>query len=185
MSDTMLLGVLRMPVDDYGDLSLMQFIGRSREAADRIEQDATRLVELEQGQKEVVASVERLVVANDHANQKNRELIAHIESLHAHIKNAEDLHPATWAIRGIKLLSSSPVNSLARHDLETLSKPFAHMQGCGDHGCLIDPPKGIGTNSGCRCHQERSKASIIVQRLAQLRNFARRQAEDVDDSLTE
>jgi hypothetical protein len=23
--------------------------------------------------------------------------------------------------------------------------------GCGNHGCLIDPPKGQGTNAGCQC----------------------------------
>ncbi len=24
-------------------------------------------------------------------------------------------------------------------------------QGCGDHGCEFNPPKGMGTNGGCRC----------------------------------
>jgi hypothetical protein len=23
--------------------------------------------------------------------------------------------------------------------------------GCGNHGCRIDPPKGMGTNSTCQC----------------------------------
>lgn len=171
MSDTMLLGVLRMPVDDHSDLSLVQFIGRAREAADRIEMDAAHIAELE-------ATVERLVATNDVANQKNRELIAHVESLSAHLQNAEDFHPASWAVRCMKLLAAAPKISLARHDLETLSKPFTNMQGCGDHGCLIDPPTGMGTNGGCRCHLERSKASIIVQRLALLRDAARRQTDE-------
>lgn len=24
--------------------------------------------------------------------------------------------------------------------------------GCGNHGCIVSPPKGAGTNAGCRCH---------------------------------
>jgi hypothetical protein len=164
------MGVLRMPVDDHSDLSLVQFIGRAREAAERIEMDAARLAELE-------ANIERLVAANDGANQKNRELIAYVASLNARLNNAEDLHPATWAVRGMKLLAASPETSLARHDVEMLSKPFTNIKGCGEHGCLIDPPEGMGTNGGCRCHLDRTKASIIVQRLAQFCDAARRQAE--------
>jgi len=25
------------------------------------------------------------------------------------------------------------------------------VEGCGDHSCLVKPPKGMGTNGGCRC----------------------------------
>jgi len=55
-----------------------------------------------------------------------------------------------------------------------LAKPFAGIRGCGDHGCLIEKPEGMGTNGGCRCHLDRHKASMIVQRLA----FLRRQTEE-------
>ena len=65
----------------------------------------------------------------------------------------------------------------ARHDAELLAKPFTGIRGCGDHSCLIEKPEGLGTNGGCRCHNDRTKASIIVQRLAALR----RQAEEEDD----
>ena len=60
MSDTMLLGVLRMPVNDRGDLRLMQLISRAREAADRIERDADRIAELEARIETLAAHVERL-----------------------------------------------------------------------------------------------------------------------------
>ena len=60
MSDTMLLGVLRMPVDDHGDLRLMQLISRAREAADRIERDADHIAELEARIETLAAHVERL-----------------------------------------------------------------------------------------------------------------------------
>ena len=48
MSDTMLLGVLRLPITDYPDLiTLRQFVAAAKEAADRIEQDAAKIGELE------------------------------------------------------------------------------------------------------------------------------------------
>ena len=25
------------------------------------------------------------------------------------------------------------------------------MKGCGDHSCVVEKPKGQGTNGGCRC----------------------------------
>ncbi|MCO7217738.1 hypothetical protein [Halomonas sp. OfavH-34-E] len=46
MSDTMLLGALRAPVDDRDDIQLMQLVACAREAADRIERDAAELQRL-------------------------------------------------------------------------------------------------------------------------------------------
>lgn len=47
MSDTMLLGVLRMPLPDDPDaLTVAQLAGRAREAADRIGQDAEEIERL-------------------------------------------------------------------------------------------------------------------------------------------
>jgi hypothetical protein len=47
MSDVMLLGVLRMPVrPDSDPMTLHQFIGRARQAADRIEADAAEIERL-------------------------------------------------------------------------------------------------------------------------------------------
>lgn len=47
MSDTMLLGVLRMPLPDNPDpLTLAQLAGRARQAADRIERDAEEIERL-------------------------------------------------------------------------------------------------------------------------------------------
>ncbi len=28
------------------------------------------------------------------------------------------------------------------------------MKGCGNHGCIIEEPKGMGTNSICKCDRE-------------------------------
>ena len=46
MSDVMLLGVLRMPMDDPDPLTLRQFVSRAQQAACRIEADADELAEL-------------------------------------------------------------------------------------------------------------------------------------------
>lgn len=62
--------------------------------------------------------------------------------------------------------------SLARRDADLLAQPFKNISGCSDHSCLIRKPEGMGTNGGCRCHTDRSKASIIIQRLATLRDKA-------------
>lgn len=47
MSDTMLLGVLRMPVDESDPLCMAQFVQRARQAADRIESDAAEIARLQ------------------------------------------------------------------------------------------------------------------------------------------
>jgi chromosome segregation ATPase len=46
MGDTMLLGVLRMPMDNPSSLELMQFVSTAREAADRIETDRAEIERL-------------------------------------------------------------------------------------------------------------------------------------------
>ena len=47
MSDVMLLGVLRMPVDRADETGFVQFVQRAREAADRIEELTDRVAGLE------------------------------------------------------------------------------------------------------------------------------------------
>jgi hypothetical protein len=47
MGDIMLLGILRMPFDDHGDLHIIQLKGACIEAANRIESDAKTLYENE------------------------------------------------------------------------------------------------------------------------------------------
>ena len=48
MSDVMLLGVLRMPMDfPFDELTHIQVVSRCREAADRIESDTRRIEDLE------------------------------------------------------------------------------------------------------------------------------------------
>ena len=27
-------------------------------------------------------------------------------------------------------------------------------KGCGNHGCIINPPKGMGTNASCQCYPQ-------------------------------
>lgn len=46
MSDVMLLGVLRMPMDNPDPMTLRQFVARARQAACRIEADSDEIDEL-------------------------------------------------------------------------------------------------------------------------------------------
>lgn len=32
-----------------------------------------------------------------------------------------------------------------------LEHELASLHGCSNHGCVINPPKGMGTNSSCMC----------------------------------
>lgn len=36
-----------------------------------------------------------------------------------------------------------------QEDVENLARRLKY--GCGNHGCRINPPKGMGTNSICQC----------------------------------
>jgi TolA-binding protein len=47
MSDVMLLGILRMPFDDHGDLHIIQLRGACLEAANRIESDEKIIIKHE------------------------------------------------------------------------------------------------------------------------------------------
>ena len=66
---------------------------------------------------------------------------------------------------------------------EILSQPFKGMSGCGSHMCAIEKPEGMGTNGPCSCLTHRAKASMIIQRLAFLRDKAIKEEEqDNEDS---
>lgn len=43
---------------------------------------------------------------------------------------------------------------------------FSGMRGCGDHGCVIEKPVGMGTNGGCRCVYDRSIQSRVFSRIS-------------------
>ena len=57
MSDAMLLGVLRMPVNENDPLFMGQFVSRAREAANRIESDAREITTLRQQLEQAEARV--------------------------------------------------------------------------------------------------------------------------------
>ncbi len=42
---------------------------------------------------------------------------------------------------------------MSKQDLiEDVKKLVSHLKyGCGNHGCIINPPKGMGTNMSCKC----------------------------------
>lgn len=69
MSDTMLLGVLRMPIPPQPEsMMLTQFVCRAREAADRIESDAETIAELRAELARAMRVVEAARKWNQEAN---------------------------------------------------------------------------------------------------------------------
>ena len=55
------------------------------------------------------------------------------------------------------------------------------MKGCGNHGCIINPPIGVGTNGRCRCldgleTKNRLKVTKLIVEL-------RREIDDLHDQL--
>jgi hypothetical protein len=47
-------------------------------------------------------------------------------------------------------------------ELNSLNRWAQH--GCGNHGCIIKPPTGLGTNMTCQCYPE--KFSEVLLNLA-------------------
>lgn len=49
--------------------------------------------------------------------------------------------------------------------VEDIQTRLAILTGlCGDHSCVFGPPKGMGTNGGCRCEVKRNpKVQMAIQ----------------------
>lgn len=45
---------------------------------------------------------------------------------------------------------------------------FKDFKGCGDNSCLVKKPKGMATNGGCRCMQNRTNNQILWARVSQV-----------------
>ena len=76
MSDQMMLNILRMPIDDRGDVHMSQFIATAREAADRIE-------ELTKEMDAMAAYVDRLCQQSESATFKPSLNVADSDCLHS------------------------------------------------------------------------------------------------------
>ena len=55
--------------------------------------------------------------------------------------------------------------------LVTIQGAISHLNnrihfGCGNHGCLIKAPKGMGTNMNCKCTPEKIRKDILGIALA-------------------
>lgn len=49
--------------------------------------------------------------------------------------------------------------------------------GCGSHGCVISPPKGLGTNMICKCHNHPRFPAWSVMQIQRLRKEVERLTE--------
>ncbi len=67
-----------------------------------------------------------------------------------------------WHVEQISNLIAQ-VRAETKNDVaEHLQKTLAGLVGCGDGNCLVDKPKGMHTNGGCRCWQDRYKAQRFM-----------------------
>ena len=100
MSDTMLLGVLRMPMDNPDPVRLRQFVSRARQAADRIEADAREIARLQKDaerlQKDHSAQPLEMVL-----NRLSRDMIVAANAIEAYgnIVNSTELRGAALQVR--------------------------------------------------------------------------------------
>ncbi len=56
-----------------------------------------------------------------------------------------DVHPAVLLNRPVRPISLADFQK----EMNILNEWAKH--GCSNHGCMIEPPKGMGTNSSCKC----------------------------------
>ena len=59
---------------------------------------------------------------------------------------------------------------------------FSGMKGCGDNGCHIEKPVGMGTNGGCRCCNDRSKQSRVFSRVSCIDAYLKQIEEEVNNA---
>ena len=81
MSDQMMLNILRMPIDDRGDVHMSQFIATAQDAADMIE-------ELLMERDALAAYVDRLCQQSESATFKPSLKVAKMETRHTRIRVA-------------------------------------------------------------------------------------------------
>ncbi|MGE6778308.1 hypothetical protein ACQKFL_11775 [Vreelandella titanicae] len=175
--------------DGYADISI---INLAEEACKALAAQRKRIAQLDADCAAHKAAEEVQIALRRKMESERDALAAHVDNVHSSMNDliresqgVAGLHKngdvAEWEslLEGghfegwLLCLSEKPdTASLAHHDAELLAQPFKNISGCSDHSCLIRKPEGMGTNGGCRCHTDRSKASIIIQRLATLRDKA-------------
>ena len=130
----------------------------------------------------------RLIIEADDLIQ---QLQARCEELERELKEEQSAHQTTYSLmlsgekRGVEKgreESQQKINQLAVH-VERLREVWQSAGGCSSHSCTIRAPEGMGTNSGCRCYDNRNK----MLRLTQLMGAAIQQApeQSLSDKLQE
>jgi hypothetical protein len=76
---------------------------------------------------------------------------------------------------GGQQLSSEDTGDAVRRALEDFEKRAAHLGGCTNHGCLINPPREVGTNGMCQCYRNDTKAMQMMYAGQQLAKAVRAQ----------
>lgn len=99
---------------------------------------------------------------------KDLSLLREIISLRK--RNAELEHD----LKGSQILRSNQSETIRNYHkskeelaatVERLREAWQSSGGCSSHNCCIKAPDGMGTNSGCRCYENRSKMMMLTQRM--------------------
>lgn len=91
MGDIMLLGVLRMPFDDHGDIHLIQLRQRCLTAAKRIEDDAKKVATLEAERDRLIADKESFFGGMEEARKERKEAQDEADRLRELVKKLVDV----------------------------------------------------------------------------------------------
>lgn len=104
-------------------------------------------------------------------NQERRELYARIAQLEKQleIEKEHGKHIRAEVVEAKKAEKKKRI--AAEAELEKLStvidriKQVWRSDGCSSNNCVMEKPKGVGTNGGCRCYENRSLMMRVTQRV--------------------
>lgn len=74
---------------------------------------------------------------------------------------------------GDQQLTVGDTGDAVRCALEDFEKRAANLGGCTNHGCLINPPREVGTNGMCQCYRNDTKAMQMMYAGQQLAKAVR------------
>ena len=71
--------------------------------------------------------------------------------------------------RSIRAAYVSAWEQAAKIALKEFDDAMTMIGGCGNHGCMIKAPTGMGTNAGCRCWMDKMVAQRAIIAMRRLR----------------
>jgi len=135
MSDTMLLGVLRMPIGDNPDpITLAQFVDRARQAADRIESDTEEIERLREDYQRIISEVLKCdpIPASERPDDKLEppwEVVARIRSENELLREVAEQAKTLYRETLDRAVAAERENKQLRDAIENHRRDAAHQSG--------------------------------------------------------